>query len=487
MKSIVYPPKPPAPDQVNQRRWQHTALRRRLMTGLWEQDLEDALHAHLPNERRAAWGVADMSSNVLEQVTRQLAMLYHEQPTITHKEDIEPLVSREGYLMTAGLFPLMQRVQQFAIALREVVLRVDVIGGLPNRPTKKKGLQFRIVTPDFVYCESHPDSPDEPVLYQEYRLRYDKENDEYNWVVDSFDIRDENNPKFCLFAVSSDGQLGEDVTKKYLGIDSLYGASYPYKSKEGIPFLPIQIYRAEKTGELWNAFDANTLTAGSLNSSVLFSFYLHLVRDCAWAQKYVAGLHLAGQNQLDQDLVSRRAAISTDPSSILVFTPDPDINTQPLIGTFEPSADPEKLLESIAKYEYRVATSAGISSEVLRQSGDPRSGYALSISREGQRESQRKFAPLYRMLDESLMSICGMLCNIFLGESLPESGYRVQYQQLRLSPEEMKAVREDVIQKLSAGLISPVDAIMLLNADLDELEARNELDRIRKERAEYSL
>ena len=91
------------------------------------------------------------------------------------------------------------------------------------------------------------------------------------------------------------------------------------------------------------------------------------------------------------------------------------------------------------------------------------------------------------MLDENLMSICGMLCNIFLGETLPESGYRVQYQQLRLSPEEMKAIREDVIQKLNAGLISPVDAIMLLNPDLDELEARKELDRIRKERAEFAL
>ena len=249
--------------------------------------------------------------------------------------------------------------------------------------------------------------------------------------------------------------------------------------------MPLQLYRAEKTGELWNSYDSSQLTYGTLTSAVLFSFYLHLVRDACWSQKYVAGLQLAGMNQLDQDLVSRRAAITTDPSSILVFTPDPDITTQPLIGTFEPSADPEKLLESVAKYEYRVATAAGISSEVLRQSGDPRSGYALSISREGQREAQRKYAPLFRMLDEQLVSKAAMLCNVFLGETLPESGYRVQYQQLRLSPEEMKAVREDVIQKLNAGLISPVDAIMLLNPDLDELEAKNELIRIRRERAEF--
>ena len=83
------------------------------------------------------------------------------------------------------------------------------------------------------------------------------------------------------------------------------------------------------------------------------------------------------------------------------------------------------------------------------------------------------------------MAKTAILCNRFLGTNLPEDGYRVQYSQLNLSPEEMKAQREDVIQKLSAGLISPVDAIMILNPDLDEQEAKNELNRIRKERAEY--
>ena len=79
-----------------------------------------------------------------------------------------------------------------------------------------------------------------------------------------------------------------------------------------------------------------------------------------------------------------------------------------------------------------------------------------------------------------------MLTNRFLNTNLPEDGYRVQYTQLKLSPEEMKAVREDTIQKLNAGLISPVDAIMMLNPDLDDIEARKELKRIRLERAEFA-
>ena len=263
------------------------------------------------------------------------------------------------------------------------------------------------------------------------------------------------------------------------------GADYPYRDGEGRPFLPVQLYRAEKTGQLFNCYDNSLLVYGSLTSAVLFSMYLHLIKDCCFSQKYVAGLQLAGQSAVDQDLLARRASIATDPSSILVFMSDPDVQGQPLIGSFQPATDPEKMLESIARYEYRVATTAGISSEVLRQSGDPRSGYALSISREGQRESQSKYAPVFRMIDEVLISKTAMLTNRFLNTKLPEKGYRVQYTQLKLSPEEMKAVREDVIQKLNAGLISPVDAIMQLNPDLDDIEARKELKRIRLERAEF--
>jgi len=285
--------------------------------------------------------------------------------------------------------------------------------------------------------------------------------------------------------ISQDGSLGDDVSEKYMG-SSLVGSAYPYRGSDGIPFIPMQLYRAQKTGSLWNAFDASQLTYGTLTAAVLFSFYLHLVRDACWSQKYVAGLQLAGTSALDQDLPARRAGIPTDPSSILCFTADPDISTQPLIGTFEPSADPQNLFESISKYEYRVATTAGISSEVLRQSGDPRSGYALSISREGQREAQRRYAPVFRDCDQKLIAACAKMLNRFSNSTFPEDGYRVQYHTLNLSPEEMKAIREDVIAKQNAGLISPVDAIMILNPDMDEQEAKNYLNRIRRERAEFT-
>ena len=109
-----------------------------------------------------------------------------------------------------------------------------------------------------------------------------------------------------------------------------------------------------------------------------------------------------------------------------MFQTDPDMQGQPLIGSFS-YADPDKLLESIAKYEYRVATAAGISGDALRQSGDPRSGYAISVSRTGMREAMARYAPVFRRSDQEMLEKCAMLCNRFLGASLPESGYRVVY------------------------------------------------------------
>ena len=486
MQDYSIPANPQAPTDSDETRWKHSALRRRLLTGLWEQDLEEELLRHLPTDRREALGPSDMSSCAIEQVTRQLAMLYHSDPNVSNDQDITALVGRDGYVTKSGYFQLMQRVQQMTLGIREMFVRVDVAPHHAGSVARVPGLSFRCVSPDFVIASASPDAPDVPLYYQELRLRMNPENGEPVWVWDILDIRDKNNPLFGMFQATPSGGIGRDMSVEYMGHDTMRGDAYPYRSKEGVPFLPVVLYHAEKTGQLFNAFDAAQLAYGSLTAAVLFSFYVHCVRDNSWPQKYVAGLSVSGLSQLDNDLTGRRSAISTDPSSILMFQTEPDMQGQPLIGSFS-YADPEKLLESISKYEYRVATAAGISSEVLRQSGDPRSGYALSISRDGQREAQRRYAPVFRRSDQEMLEKCAMLCNRFLGASLPESGYRVVYTPLGLSPEEMKAQREDIIQKLSAGLISPVDAMQMLNPDLDPIEAKQQLERIRAERAQYSI
>jgi hypothetical protein len=477
------PVKPMAPTSEDQSRWDEGGLRKRLILGAWHQDLERELAKHLPPDRREAWGPADLSSNPFEQITRQLAVLYHENPTVTHSSgDISALIGREGLATTAGLWPLMQRAQQLVLGMREAVIRIDVI------PARKEialaaRLQYRIVTSDLVYMEAHPDQPDVPVYYQELRLRM--KDGESHWIADVIDIRDPRNPSYKLYKVQQGGKLGIEVTDQYMGAQ-LEGSSYPYRNKDGAPILPLVLYHAEKTGHLWDPYTGSSSVRGSLVSSTLYTMWVHLVRDSCWAQKYCAGLSVAGLNQMDQDQVARRSAISTDPSSILVFAQDPDAQGQPLIGTFNVPVDPSTLLSSISNYETRVALAAGLNAaDISRQSGDPRSGYALAVSRSGQREAQRKQAPIQRMGDEELLAKSAMMANRFLGTNLPESGYRVSYHSMPLSPDEIKAQREDIIGKMNAGLMSPVQAIMELYDDMDEIEAKMLLNQIRKDKAEF--
>ena len=322
---INYPPKPPSGNRYDQDRQEHTALRKRMITGAWSEDLEQELLIHLSADRRESWGPSDLSSNPLEQVTRQLAVLYTEPPTITNSSDsdLTPLIGRDGLIPRSGWYSLMQRVQQLTLALRECFLRIDIVDYVEG----SKGIRFRPVTPDVVVASSSEDNPDEPLYYQESRLRYNKLKDKYEWIADVFDIRNRENPKFSLHKIESNGELGKDVTEIYLGRSALVGDSYPYRYKNGVPFLPLVLYHAERTGNLFNAFDNSTLVYGSLTSAVLFSMYLHLIKDCCYGQRYIAGLTLAGQSAVDQNDIARRATVPTDPSSILVYASDRDWET----------------------------------------------------------------------------------------------------------------------------------------------------------------
>ena len=478
------PPFPQMPTTEDQRRVEHQALRRRLIVGTYEKDVEDEMLRHFSADRYYAMGPVDLSSNVLEQITRQLAVLYNASPTVHHSEDISELTGPEGYITKAGFFPLMQQAQQFILAINECFIRIDVtphvVGSLVDSP----GISFRIVTPDNVYCESSPDNPDIPNYYREIRLRIDPDSNDPKYVADVMDIRDMSNPIFGMYEVEPDGSLGADVSIKYMGHETHKGDDYPYRFSDGRPFLPVELYHAQKTGQLWNTFRNASSCYGSLVSSVLTSWGVHLIKNCAWPQKYIAGLQIAGLGVSDMEQTSRRASIATDPSSILMFYGDPESNGQPLVGQFQPGADPVKMFETISQYEYKVACSQGISSAVLKQSGDPRSGFSLSISRDGQREASRKFAPLQKWFDTRVLAKTAALCNRFLGSNLPESNYRIQYAQLPHSPEETKQMREDLIAKLNNGLISPIQAIQKMHPGIDEDTAREMLLKIKRERIE---
>lgn len=485
MKSYNIPARPMIGDESTQMRVEHTALRKRMLTGQYILDLEDELSRHLSPDRRESWGPVDLSSNPFEQITRQLAVLYNRTPIVTNVEgDIEALTGRNGYTTKAGLFQLMQRAQEYTIGLNECAVMVQVVPHHTGTYEGTRGLNYRIVTPDNLYAEAHPDFPDKPTKVLELRLRIDPIDKQPKWIADIYDIT--GVPIYGQYEITADGDIGKDVSSIYMGHNAMQGDMYPFRYGTGEPFIPMTLYHAEKTGELFNAFDNSTIVYGSLSCGVLFSMWTHLVKDSSWSQKYTVNAGIAGLTAMNTDSSARHAAIATDPSSILMLMSDPDISGQPMVGTFNPPVSPNDLLEAIAKYEVRVATSAGISpANITRKNATPQSGYALSLDATAQRLAQRKYAPVQRFGDEELLAKSAALANRYLGTNLPEKSYRMQYQSIALSPTELESQRVDIIAKLQAGLISPIMAIQELNPDLDMQAAADLLRQIRRERAEF--
>jgi len=219
------PAKPPALDMYTQRRWEHSALRRRLLIGDWQQDLERTLAQHIPSDRRAAWGVSDLSSNVFKSSVDALSALYNDQPAVglpSGSADASSLLGSGGYLDKAGLWPLMQRVQSMTLGMREMLIRVDV-------NSKGNGLLFRPVTPDMVFARAPAGDPMVPDVIHEMRLRYTKAGDPV-WTADVFDLRDLNNPIYRIQEVDAGGELGRDVTGEYMAESNYSGAAYPHRS-----------------------------------------------------------------------------------------------------------------------------------------------------------------------------------------------------------------------------------------------------------------
>ena len=484
MNSSPYPMKPAAPDLAVQDRWDYTSRVRDMLSGQWTQHLEREMAQHIGQDRRAAWGVPDLSSNVLKSVVTQLSVLYDREPTVYVDQDLDGdsldgLLGRDGLVTRAGLWPLMSRVQKLVVGCREYFVRVDV---------SDKGLTYRPVAPDLVVAEASPDLPDVPTYIRELQLRRHPETGKPTWIWEVADIRTPEDgghpmgPRWAFHLSDEAGRMGLDVTELFTGQPDQSGEAYPYRKADGSPFLPWVLYHAEKSGKLFDAYHSRELMTGSLTIGVLYTMWLHVVRDCSWPQRYMTGVSIDGLGYEDTDTKRRRAAISMDPASILMLSVDPDATGQPMVGQFQPASDVGELLAAISQYEHRVASFAGISpAEVSRANGDPRSGYALSITREGQREAQRRYQPQFRRGDQQLLEISACLVNRHTGSSYPESGYRVQYQSIPLSPNELQAQREDLIAKMDAGLISPVDAYMALNPGIDRPEAIFRLQEIRAE------
>ena len=471
---MQHPPYPSDPYEAA--RWAHTRLRRRLLDGIWRSDLEQRIAEHMGPVRRQGQGVPDLSANPYRVTCRELSTLYLSPPVIRHDLEAPAMTDERSAVVLSGLWAQARRYQTWVIGCREYMLRVHA--------TEAGELRYRPVAPDMVLADSPLDTPDVPHSVAELRPRKHPKSGEWVWTWDYLDVSNPDAPVYRIHedinpVGSTSQRFGADWSAAY-GI----GDEYPYRTAEGLPILPYVVHHAERVGDrLWDAYEGQELLEGSLTLAMLMSFWLHVVKDASWPQRWSINARPAGLELVDSQGNATRQEIVTDPAVLLVLEQIME-GLQPQVGQFDPGGDPKALLEAIEMYGARLTADAGVSaSDVATVSNDPRSGYAISLTNDGKREAQRRFVSSFRDADERLMATSAILLNRATGGTLPESGYSVIYREIPLSVDELRGREESVMRRKDAGLLSRVAAYQELNPGITEEQARQDLAEIDAEDA----
>lgn len=470
MQDDIYSPPLPE-DNYDRERIEHSRLRHRLLTGAWGPDLEEYITREIGPIRLRSWGTYDTSKNVFRNVVSQLSVLFDAAPVISHEqpgaaEELTRIVN-EG-----GLWQFAPHLQQITVGLREGLYRL----GMTRNEDGSPRLSVRVVSPDMILAEPDIEEPDRPVKITEFRMRLI--DDEYEWTRDVCSI--EGEPYFRI--LNKDGT--EDLSGRFLGVDGgLVGENYPYYC-DGIPCLPYTLYHAQRTGHLFSPYFGFEIIGGTLSVATLWTFWKHCVRDSSWPQRYAVGVRPAG-GLSTTDTARNMAYIPTDPSSLLNFEPSSDTN--PIIGQFQAGSDPVALGEAIRAYAADLSMDFGISeTDLARLGGSPRSGYAISLSKEGVRNAQRRAEPQFRRGDLETLSKIAAFWNRATGGNLPESGWEINYPGAPLSSEEKKQAVEEWKSLSEMGVASPVDLYMMIYGTNRET-AQIALERIARERSRFQV
>ena len=453
----------PLPETAEQGRMQEQSRRRRILTGKWRRDLDHAIRVAVGTDRADAWRLPDLSSNPARQYCHAVSELYTKPPAISNEEDPGAAAIVQGALEAAGWVSRMQRLQPLTIGVREGILRVDMVGGL---------LRLREVDPAYVVAESKVVDGGQPAVLTEYRRREDPRTAQTDsegrpipgtatrtsWVRETWNSR--------TGTLILEDETGEDVTALHYS-----DTEYPYLAGDADgnlrPIMPYIYYHAHDTGTLWDSYEMCEIFEGTLLGGVYWSFFGHRLRNASWPQRYMVGLQPSGMRPSVSypNGDGRRDTITADPAVVLSLEPMEENQAQPMIGAFPDGSDLSQYVEAVTMYDRHTIATANISkSDIQRMDGDPRSGYAISLSAAGKREAKRQFKPSFRKSDRLLCrTVARMLRGaVEMGKiedpnryaALPSAGYDVAYTSIGLTADEARAIVDEVSKLVGAGLLT---------------------------------
>lgn len=442
----VAPPLPIPKSADTMRRWSDTEKRYQVLHGDWHNVLQDAINKSVGTQRTREWVDMDRSTNLLRWMAEGRAVLYDRDPVISH-DDAGALEFMQALLQAAGHTAFSQQLERDVIGLRDMFVRPHVY----KEEDGKIRLSLRLVYPHRVEAGSDPNQPQIPRWLEEtvWGVRPGTEKEE--WTVHRIDIDRRE------YTVRTSDR--EDVTAIYL--DSEYSGDGFYYVANGRPFMPYVHFPAARAPVMFDYTAEVELYEGTLAVAGNMSHWRHAMYRTSWSQRWAIDIELAA----DADVVEPgdrhpRNSVVADPATVLMFDSKADGRGQPQIGQWETPVDVLKMMEGIHSQMRLIVGSAGAAApEFLRTSGDPRSGYALEISRDGQRTISERMAPIRRTPDELLLSTIAAMVNLIDPKiALPVDGWSIRYRALKLSPDEREKKIAEILQLLDKGIYTAVEA-----------------------------
>jgi hypothetical protein len=434
------------------------AERLRILGGRWKVDLDRAIARHFSVERYEA-ALPVMARNLAKNVVSQLAQLYRRPPDVMAEgASQDALDDFLADVADGGVWSQGRRHQREVLFVREGWRSVGVVGDEGDRR-----LMWRRPKSTHVSAVAPQDDPTVPYLVVEAQPRtwvsMGKAHSGLTWDV--YDLRDPEEPRHVVLdareAAGDDKELYDlpNITEAVHGPGANFsGAAYPFRYADGEPFIPYVLYHAEDSGVVYDSWEGVELKDATLTVAVLWSFWVHVVKDASWAQRATLNMSLGSARTIEGPGGVNYQAVTADPASIMQFRGEAGL--PPSFHQWQPAADPERLEMAVSSFERATAATFGLSGEDLTRTTAASSGYALTISRGAIREKQREYALGFGRADAELLAKSAALANAegMYSAALPDdvAAWTVSYPAIPPSEDERKAGAEKIKAYKDAGL-----------------------------------
>ncbi len=422
------------------------ARRVRMLEGRWYFDLEEALVRQVGNESRRYWPDADISKCLFRDLITQLCVLYDSKGIVTNpeNEDAVTALTDDNTGLLRRFWPFMRRHQQKVEGCREALLKIDWV---TNELGEWEPL-YTTVTPDRFEAKAFQDNPTRLQTVKHWTRRTNSKGDKV-WTQDVWSLSDDGKSGSYKVLDAEDN----DISAQILGKDT----AREWKDANGA-FLPFCMYHAEELGgtRMLDSFYGSELVCMTLKVGVYWTFWGHLLQDNSWPVKWIMDAMVQGTVA---DKSTGTNYVKADPS-ILVRLKSLT-NQSGKVGHWPAGGDPKAAAESIAHYTAEGLNAWGISpAESQRVSADPRSGYAIALSRETIRTHQLKAEVPFRSADLRTIRKVVRMANILNGTSLPATGWVVDYKGIPPSMQEQASKQESDRKRVENKQASWVDIYM---------------------------